>query len=270
MTADGAAPAPRHALVSGASSGIGAAIVRRLRADGWHVTGIARRADRLEALAEETGCAVRVADVTSDADVAGLADAMRALVAAGAPPIDALVLNAGLAIGVDPVESAKPADWARMFDVNVLGAQRLIAAFLPELRTAARVRGMVDILAITSTAGQRAYEGGAGYSASKAGLKIALDALRLELAGEPIRVVQVAPGMVRTDEFTLNRLGGDAERANALYDNVDRPLTADDVARVVGDTLALPAHINLDEVTMRPVAQAAQHKLVRGPLTPRQ
>ena len=132
---------------------------------------------------------------------------MRASAAAGEPPVDALVLNAGLAIGVDPVESAKPADWARMFDVNVLGAQRLIAAFLPEMRAAARVRGMVDILAITSTAGQRAYEGGAGYSASKAGLKIALDALRLELAGEPIRVVQVAPGMVRTDEFTLNRLG---------------------------------------------------------------
>jgi NADP-dependent 3-hydroxy acid dehydrogenase YdfG len=259
----------RHALVTGASSGIGAAIVRRLVAAGWHVTGVARREDRLAALAAETGCAVRVVDVTDDGAVADLATALNASAERGATPIDAVVVNAGLAIGVDPVEQARPADWARMFDVNVLGAQRVLAALLPQLRDAARRRGSADIVAVTSTAGQRAYEGGAGYSASKAGLRMVMDALRLELAGEPLRVLQVAPGMVRTDEFTLNRLAGDAARAAALYEGVDAPLTADDVAHVVADALALPPHINVDEVTVRPVAQAAQHKLVRGPLTPR-
>jgi NADP-dependent 3-hydroxy acid dehydrogenase YdfG len=259
----------RHALVTGASSGIGAATVRRLTAAGWYVTGVARRADRLEALAADTGCSVHVLDVTDDAAVAGLADVLRASRESGAPPVDAVVLNAGLAIGVDPVVEASTADWARMFDVNVLGAQRVLRVLVPMLRDAARVRGGADIVAVTSTAGQRAYEGGAGYSASKAGLRIMMDALRLELAGEPLRVMQVAPGMVRTDEFTLNRLGGDAERSAALYEGVVRPLTADDVARVIVDALGLPAHINVDEVTMRPVAQAAQHKLVRGPLSPR-
>lgn len=259
----------RHALVTGASSGIGEAIVRRLAAAGWQVTGVARRADRLEALAADTGCSVHVLDVTDDVAVAGLADVLRASRESGTPPVNALVLNAGLAIGVDPVADASAADWARMFDVNVLGAQRVVRALMPTLRDAARERGGADIVAVTSTAGQRAYEGGAGYSASKAGLRIMMDALRLELAGEPIRVMQVAPGMVRTDEFTLNRLGGDAERAAALYDGVENPLTGDDVARVIVDALMLPAHINVDELTMRPVAQAAQHKLVRGPLSPR-
>ena len=259
----------RHALVTGASSGIGAATVRHLTAAGWQVTGVARRADRLQALADETGCSVHVLDVTDAAAVAGFGEVLRASGADGGMPVDAVVLNAGLAIGVDPVAEASAADWARMFDVNVLGAQRVIRALLPLLRDAARARGGADIVAVTSTAGQRAYEGGAGYSASKAGLRIMMDALRLELAGEPVRVMQVAPGMVRTDEITLNRYAGDAERTAALYDGVENPLTADDIARVIGDALALPAHINVDELTVRPLAQAAQHKLVRGPLSPR-
>ena len=144
------------------------------------------------------------------------------------------------------------------------------AALLPLLREGALERGFADVIAVTSTAGQRAYEGGGGYAASKFGLRALMDTLRLELAGEPIRVMQVAPGMVRTDEFTLHRLGGDAERAAALYEGVEHPLTADDVALVIAQSLALPGHINLDEITMRPVAQAAQHKLIRGPLRPRE
>ena len=244
--------------------------MRRLRADGWQVLAVARRADRLEALGNETGCSTRVVDVTQADDVEGLRAALAADVAATGVPLDTVVLNAGLAIGVDPVAEADPADWARMFEVNVLGAQRVAAALLPLLREGARQRGAADLVAVTSTAGQRAYEGGGGYAASKAGLRTLMDTLRLELAGEPIRVVQIAPGMVRTDEFTLNRLGGDAERAAALYDGVEHPLTAEDVALVIATALSLPDHINLDEITMRPVAQAAQHKLIRGPLRPRE
>lgn len=254
----------RTAVVTGGSSGIGAATVRLLRDHGWDVVAVARRADRLAALAAETGCTTVVADVTNDADVAALAAAL-----AEGPAVDAVVLNAGLAIGVDPVDQASPEDWARMFEVNVLGSQRVAAALLPLLRAAAGAHGHADLLAVTSTAGQRAYEGGGGYAASKFALRAMMDTLRLELAGEPIRVTQVAPGMVRTDEFTLNRLGGDAEKAAALYEGVEHPLTAEDVALVIVTALEMPAHINLDEVTMRPVAQAAQHKLIRGPLRPR-
>lgn len=264
----------RTAVVTGGSSGIGAATVRLLRHRGWDVVAVARRADRLAALAAETGCTTVVADVTNDADVAALAAALAdgtvvdGTVADGSA-IDAVVLNAGLAIGVDPVDAASAQDWARMFEVNVLGSQRVAAALLPLLRTAASAHGYADLLAVTSTAGQRAYEGGGGYAASKFALRAMMDTLRLELAGEPIRVTQVAPGMVRTDEFTLNRLGGDAQKAAALYEGVEHPLTAEDVALVIVTALDMPAHINLDEVTMRPVAQAAQHKLIRGPLRPR-
>jgi len=260
----------RYAVVTGASSGIGAATVRRLRAQGWQVLAIARRADRLADLAAETGCSTRVVDVTNADDVEALRAALAAEARETGTPVDTLILNAGLAIGVDPVEAADPADWARMFEVNVLGAQRVAAALLPLLREGAQVRGGADLVAVTSTAGQRTYEGGGGYAASKFGLRAMMDTLRLELAGEPIRVVQIAPGMVRTDEFTLNRLGGDAERAARLYKGVENPLTADDVALVIVQTLALPDHINLDEITMRPVAQSAQHKLTRGPLRPRE
>jgi NADP-dependent 3-hydroxy acid dehydrogenase YdfG len=249
---------------------MGAATVRRLCAAGWEVLAVARRADRLEALATETGCATRVVDVTRPDDVEALRAALAHDVATSGAPVDTVVLNAGLAIGVDSVEDADAEDWTRMFDVNVLGAQRVVAALLPLLREGARSRGVADVLAVTSTAGQRAYEGGGGYAASKFALRALMDTLRLELAGEPIRVVQVSPGMVRTEEFTLNRLRGDADRAAALYEGVENPLTADDVALVIAQTLALPGHINVDEVTVRPLAQAAQHKLIRGPLRPRE
>lgn len=260
----------RRAVVTGASSGIGAATVRRLRAAGWEVLAVARRENRLTALAAETGCATRVVDVTSAEDVSALRDALAEDVGVTGTPLDTVVLNAGLAIGVDSVEESATADWSRMFEVNVLGSQRLVAALLPLVREGARARGFADLLAVTSTAAQRTYEGGGGYAASKFGLRAVMDTLRLELAGEPIRVVQIAPGMVRTEEFALNRLGGDAERAAALYAGVEQPLTADDVALVIAQTLALPGHINVDEVTLRPLAQAAQHKLIRGPLQPRE
>lgn len=249
------------AVVTGASSGIGAATVRLLRQHGWRVIAVARRADRLQALAAETGCEPFAADLTDQAAV----DALRTHIEATGP-VHALVTAAGGAIGTDPVATADARDWMRMFDINVLSAQRSIAALMPALRAGARERGVADILAITSTAGQISYESGGGYNAAKFALRGMMNALRLELAGEPIRVMQVAPGMVKTDEFALNRFGGDTAKVEALYEGVEHPLLAEDIAALVVHALEAPAHVNIDELTVRPVAQAAQHKLVREPL----
>lgn len=249
------------AVVTGASSGIGAATVRLLRQHGWRVIAVARRAERLQALAAETGCEPFAADLTDQAAV----DALRTHIEATGP-VHALVTAAGGAVGTDPVATADARDWMRMFDINVLSAQRSIAALMPALRAGARERGVADILAITSTAGQISYESGGGYNAAKFALRGMMNALRLELAGEPIRVMQVAPGMVKTDEFALNRFGGDTAKVDALYEGVEHPLLAEDIAALVVHALEAPAHVNLDELTVRPVAQAAQHKLVREPL----
>lgn len=249
------------AVVTGASSGIGAATVRLLRQHGWRVVAVARRADRLAALAAECGCEPVMADLTDQVAV----DALRTRLEASGP-VHALVTAAGGAIGADTVETANADDWMRMFDINVLSAQRVIAALLPALRAGARERGVADILAITSTAGQIAYETGGGYNAAKFALRGMMHALRLELAGEPLRVMQVAPGMVKTDEFALNRFGGDRVKVDALYEGVEHPLTAEDIAALIVHALEAPGHVNIDELTVRPVAQAAQHKLMRGPL----
>jgi NADP-dependent 3-hydroxy acid dehydrogenase YdfG len=128
---------------------------------------------------------------------------------------------------------------------------------------------VADIVSISSTAAFVSYEGGGGYNAAKAGLHAALGALRLELVGEPIRVVEIAPGMVKTEEFALNRFGGDQVKTDALYEGVESPLVAEDVADVVAYALASPKHVNLDLIQMKPVAQAAQYKLHRGPLSPK-
>ncbi|MCP2637436.1 SDR family oxidoreductase [Microbacterium sp. HD4P20] len=255
--------ATRRAVVTGASSGIGEAAARALRGSGWDVVAVARRADRLAALEAEVGAVAYAADLTSDADV----QALTAFLAGG--PVHALVHVAGGARGADRVEDGRVEDWQWMFDVNVLSAQRLVAALLPQLRQAAASDGHADTVFVTSTAAQTAYAGGAGYNAAKAGESMLAHALRLELNGEPIRVVEVAPGMVHTPEFTVNRLGGDAVAAERVYEGVESPLTAEDVADVIAYALNAPGHVNLDLITMRPVAQSAQHLLARGPLRPR-
>lgn len=251
-------------MVTGASSGIGEAVVRALRATGWAVVGVARRADRLAALDAEVGSASFAADLANEADVDALVEHV-----ASTGPVHALVHVAGGARGTDRVEDGRPDDWRWMFEVNVLSAQLVTAGLLPLLREASARDGHADTLYVTSTAAQVAYPGGAGYNAAKAGESMLVRALRLELNGEPIRVTEVAPGMVYTEEFTLNRLRGDSTSAGKVYEGVEQPLVAADVADVIAYALNAPGHVNLDLVTMRPVAQSAQHLLARGPLRPR-
>lgn len=254
----------RLALVTGASSGIGAATVRALTSDGWSVIAAARRADLLETLSRETGCEVVVCDITDPRDI----ETLSAVVAAHGS-LHALVNNAGAAIGSDHVVDADAEDWRAMLELNVVGTQQVTKAMIPFLRKAAHERGFADIVTISSTAGFISYEGGGGYNAAKAGVHAMLGALRLELSGEPLRVVEIAPGMVKTDEFTLKRFGGDRERTDALYEGVEAPLLAEDVADVVRYALSTPGHVNLDLIQMKPVAQAMQYKLHRGPLKPK-
>ncbi len=225
---------------------------------------VARRADRLAALEAETGAVAFAADLTQQADVDALAEWLDET-----GGVHALVQVAGGARGTQRVEDGDVADWQWMFDVNVLSAQRLVSALISRLRRAAADDGHADVVFVTSTAAQTAYPGGGGYNAAKAAESMLAHALRLELNGEPIRVVEVAPGMVHTPEFTLNRLGGDRIAAEKVYQDVEAPLTADDVADVIAYALNAPGHVNLDLITMRPVAQSAQHLLARGPLRPR-
>ena len=254
----------KRVVVTGASSGIGAATVRRFRNHGWDVIGVARRADKLEELAAETGAQVFVADLTKQDDV----DALRDFVAASGP-LHALVNNAGGAFGMASVEASDADDWIRMFDVNVVAVKRVTSALLPLLRAGAADGGSADILTITSIAGHVAYEGGGGYNAAKFAARAVVNVLRLELAGEPIRVIEVAPGMVKTEEFSLVRFGGDQAKADAVYQGVVDPLSADDVAETIVHAIELPAHVNLDLITIKPVAQAAPHKVIRGALEPK-
>jgi NADP-dependent 3-hydroxy acid dehydrogenase YdfG len=254
----------KRVVVTGASSGIGDAAARLFRARGWDVVGIARRGDRLEALRAEHGIQGIVADVTDQADV----DRVRDELAAGGP-VHALVNNAGGAFGSATVEHSDPADWQAMFDVNVLGTKRMISALLPLLRDGAREAGHADILSVTSVAGQEVYENGAGYNAAKFAEHALMRVLRLELAGEPIRVIEVAPGMVKTEGFAITRFRGDQAKADAVYAGVVEPLVADDIAETIVHAVELPGHVNLDLVTVRPVAQAAAFKVIREPLKPR-
>ncbi len=246
------------AVVTGASSGIGAASARLLAADGFHVVAAARRTDRIDKLAAEIGGTAVSCDVTDPAQV----DALAAAVAALPGDCRVLVNNAGGAYGLDPVESADLTDWHTMFEVNVFGTQRVTRALLPALEAS----GQGTIVMITSTAARDVYEGGSGYTAAKHAQQAIGGTLRLELSGRPVRVVEIAPGMVATEEFSLVRFHGDEDRAAAVYDGVDKPLTAEDVADCVAWTVRLPHHVNIDQLVVRPLAQAAAHKVHRTPV----
>ncbi|MBU3995803.1 MAG: SDR family oxidoreductase [Actinobacteria bacterium] len=253
----------KRVVVTGASSGIGAAAVRRFSERGWQTVAVARRADRLADLAAETGAHVIVCDVTDEAQV----DRMAAEVAATGGA-DALVNNAGGALGVDSIERSSNDDWRQMFEVNVIGLRTVTAALLPVLRDAARSHGWASILNVTSTAGHDAYPGGGGYNAAKFAAHAVTDVLRLELAGEPIRVMELAPGLVHTEEFTLNRVRGDAEAVARTYADVI-PLSAEEVARVLVGAFEQPPHVNQDLIVLRPVAQSSVFHTHRGELVPR-
>jgi NADP-dependent 3-hydroxy acid dehydrogenase YdfG len=241
------------AVVTGASSGIGAATARRLAAEGYAVVAAARRRDRLDALAGEVdGIRAVSLDVTDPDSVSALA--------AEVDDLAVLVNNAGGALGVEPIERADPADWQTMYDTNVLGVLRVTQALLPALE-----RGAGGHVVVTgSIAGHLVYEGGAGYTAAKHAATALVETLRLELNGRPVRVTEIAPGMVRTEEFSLVRLRGDQAAADKVYAGVEHPLTADDIADCIAFAVTRPAHVNVDLLVVKPLAQAAPYKVARN------
>jgi NADP-dependent 3-hydroxy acid dehydrogenase YdfG len=247
-------PGEPIAVVTGASSGIGAASTRRLARAGFHVVAGARRTDRLQVLAEEVGATTLAVDVTDPASVAAFA----AAVADRYGQVDVLVNNAGVAVGLDPVAEGRDEDWQAMLDTNVVGLLRVTRAFLPLLRAAPQAH----IVNLGSIAGFEVYPGGAGYTASKHAVRAITDTLRLELNGEPIRVTEIAPGMVET-EFSVVRFRGDQAKADNVYAGV-QPLTADDIADCIVWSVTRPPHVDIDLMVVRPVAQAASHKVARN------
>lgn len=222
------------AVVTGASSGIGAATVRALAADGWTVVAAARRLDRLEALADETGCRPLRLDVTDQGSVDELAAAV--------PDCRLVVNNAGGALGWATVAEADVDQWQAMYDTNVLGVLRVTKALLPALEAS----GDGQVVTIGSIAGHEPYPNGAGYNAAKFGVRAVMSVLRQELLGRPVRVCEIDPGMVET-EFALVRFGGDEQRAAQVYEGLT-PLSADDVAECIRWVAGRPAHVNVDQM----------------------
>ncbi|MCG5432299.1 SDR family oxidoreductase [Mycobacterium sp. MYCO198283] len=242
-------PADRRvAVVTGASSGIGLATARTLAAQGFYVVAVARRADRITALADELDGRAVVADVTRDDDVAALADLDR---------VDVLVNNAGGARGLAPVADADLEHWRWMWETNVLGTLRVTRALLPKLIAS----GDGLIVTVTSVAAFETYDNGAGYTAAKHAQGALHRTLRGELLGKPVRLTEIAPGAVET-EFSLMRFDGDTERAEKVYEGIT-PLLAEDVAEVIGFVASRPPHVNLDQIVIRPRDQASATRFFR-------
>ena len=240
----------RVAVVTGASAGIGEATARTLAAQGFHAVCVARRADRIKALADDIGGSAIVADVTDADGVAALAD--------GLDRVAVLVNNAGGAKGLEPVADADVEHWRWMWETNVLGTLRVTRALLPKLIDS----GDGLIVTITSTAAFEVYDGGAGYTSAKHAEGALHHTLRGELLGKPVRLTEIAPGAVET-EFSLVRFGGDDKRANAVYEGIT-PLVAQDIAEVIGFVASRPSHVNLDQIVIRPRDQAsATRRVVR-------
>ncbi len=242
----------RVAVVTGASSGIGAATARRLAAEGYSVVVGARRTDRLTAVADEIGGRALLLDVTSDESVAQFVGQL--------DRVDVLVNNAGGALGTDTIAEAKLDEWQSMYSTNVLGTLRMTKALLPKLIES----GAGTVLFVSSTAGLGVYEGGGGYTAAKHGEHAMAGTLRLELSGQPVRVIEINPGMVKTEEFSLNRFHGDQAKADKVYAGVKKPLSADDVADAITWCITRPQHVNIDALTIRPIAQASNYKVHRA------
>lgn len=237
------------AVVTGASSGIGAAAARQLAAQGYHVIVGARRMDRIDALAAEIGGEGRQLDVTDADSVAAFVDGLRS--------VHVLVNNAGGAKGLDPVATADEDDWRWMWETNVIGTLRVTKGLLPALIAS----GDGLIITITSIAALEPYDNGAGYTSAKHAQAVTHRTLRLELIGQPVRLTEIAPGMVETD-FSLVRFDGDQERADAVYQGVT-PLTAEDVAEVIGFVASRPPHVDLDQIVLKPRDQASARRNVR-------
>lgn len=244
----------RLAVVTGASSGIGAATAKQLADAGWDVIAAARRVDRLQELASKNPRITPIElDVTSDESVDALAMFLEGR------SVHLLVANAGGAFDARSVVDADLDSWRKTYEVNVIGTARTLRALTPHLRAS----GDGHVIVTGSTAGFTVYETGGSYTAAKHGEHALANTLRLELAGEPIRVSIIAPGMVKTDEFALVRNAGDAAKAAKVYEGVEQPLTADDVADTIVWVATRPSHVNVDLLVVRPLAQAAQHKVIR-------
>ncbi len=249
-------------MITGGGTGIGAATALRLAQDGFDIVVSGRRLAQLE----ESVAAIRAAypKVVARAVVMDVAD--RSSVDAAVAQIgqcDVLINNAGGALGTERVEHGRVEDWRAMYESNVIGVLQVTQALLPALR---RSHTGGTIVVVSSIAGLLVYEGGAGYTAAKHAATALVETLRLELNGESIRVVEIDPGMVWTDGFSLTRLRGDQAKADAVYAGVDRPLVAADIAECIAFCVRLPQHVNVDRLVVKPVAQAAPTKLHRGPI----
>lgn len=236
-------------VVTGASSGIGAATVRALAASDWSVVAVARRQNKLEALAKETGCEYYVCDLKDKEAVDKMAQSLGA-------DVRVVVNNAGGAVGQDPIADTTVEDWQEMYSRNVSTALNVTKAFLPTLREGG------DLVFVTSTAAHDTYPGGGGYVAAKHAERMIPLTLRQELVGEDVRLIEIAPGMVKTAEFSLNRLGSQ-EAADKVYEGVDNPLSAEDVVDLICWCLSRPVHVNIDSVIIRPTAQATNTLVAR-------
>lgn len=237
------------AVVTGASSGIGEATAKTLARQGFHVVAVARRADRIEALARAIGGTAIVTDVTDDAAVKALA--------AQLDRVDVVVNNAGGARGLAPVADSDLEHWRWMWETNVLGTLRVTQALLPALIES----GDGLIVTVTSIAALETYDGGAGYTAAKHAQGALHRTLRGELLGKPVRLTEIAPGAVET-EFSLVRFDGDERRAATVYQGIT-PLVSEDVAEVIGFVATRPSHVNLDLIVIRPRDQASASRFNR-------
>jgi NADP-dependent 3-hydroxy acid dehydrogenase YdfG len=246
-----------YAVITGASSGIGAATARALADNGFHVIAAARRIDKLNDLAASSAnIEAFELDVTDQASVDSLVAHL------GNAKVTVLVHSAGGAFDADSVMDSDPALWQKTFDINVVGAVRMVKALTPIFREHRKGH----IVLITSTAAHRTYENGGSYAAAKFGEASLVDTLRLELNGEPIRISEIAPGIVKTEEFANIRYKGNTEAAAKIYEGIEKPLIAEDVAEAIRWVVMLPDHFNVDSMLIKPLAQAVSHKVYRKPI----